>query len=101
MENQVDQATAVFDQYNEALKEQLPIFFEYCGEYMGPIAHNFYNIQMRIYGLFFESMEPIVSLEYFDIESDILERYEEKMGDVKSHVESLATLKGKRSGSGK
>ena len=101
MEDQVDQATALFDQYNDALKEQLPAFFEYCGEFMDPITYNFYNIQMRIYGLFYQSMEQIVSLGYFDFESDILERYREKIGDMQSHLESLDTLKGKRGSSGK
>ncbi|CAG8476822.1 7767_t:CDS:2 [Paraglomus occultum] len=100
LEDQLDKATAVFDQYNDALKEQIPIFFEYCGEYMEPITHYFYNTQMRIYALFYESMERIVSVEYFDLESDIVERYEEKIGDVKSHIESLATLTGRHGNSG-
>lgn len=92
-EDQLERATQEYDHYNEMLKKELPLFFEYRVEFIEPIFECFYHMQLRIYGLLFEQFEQLAELGYFDFESDIIDGFDKKIVDAKEQLEDITLFK--------
>ncbi|RHZ49707.1 hypothetical protein Glove_517g2 [Diversispora epigaea] len=95
LEEQFSRATQEYDHYNDLLKEELPIFFEYRSEFIEPVFETFYNIQLNIFTILLERLEQLIDNtgEYFDIETDIIEGYERKRVEVDPKIELLTVIK--------
>lgn len=102
-ENDVDQATQEYNQYNDLLKEELPKLFELEAEFIQPLFQSFYYMQLNVFYTLHEKMQG-VNIGYFDLTRDIEEAYESKRGDAKEKAEELTivhfkTTGGRRTGS--
>ncbi|CAG8602067.1 185_t:CDS:2, partial [Diversispora eburnea] len=95
LEEQFSRATQEYDHYNNLLKEELPLFFEYRSEFIEPVFENFYTIQLNVFTILFERLELLVDNtgEYFDIETDIIEGYERKREEIDPKIELLTVIK--------
>ncbi|CAG8714761.1 10087_t:CDS:2, partial [Cetraspora pellucida] len=92
-EDQLEHATQEYEHYNDMLKKELPLFFEYRVEFIEPIFECFYHMQLRIYGFLFEQFEQLAELGYFDFESDIIDCFEKKIADAKEQLEDITLIK--------
>lgn len=92
-ETLLEQATQEYEFYNELLKEELPKLFEYQARYIEPLFQTFYYIQLNVFYVLQEKMQPLKSLGYFDIGEDVISGYTAKKGDTAEQVEKLNIVK--------
>lgn len=92
-EEHLTKATEEYEHYNELVKKELPIFFEYRAHFIEPVVSNFYHLQVKIYRILYEKMERLISdTGYFDVQSDIVEHYKERKVEVNQQIETHLTL---------
>ncbi|CAG8505175.1 14566_t:CDS:2 [Acaulospora morrowiae] len=92
LEEQFDQATQDYEYYNDILKKELPLFFEYRVEFIEPVVESFYNIQLNIYGILLERFEQLVEIGYFDTESDLIRHFESRKEESHNLLEELTII---------
>lgn len=91
-ENTVEQSTQEFEYYNTLLKEELPILFDLETSFIQPLFQNFYYMQLNIYYTLYEKMKSI-NLSYFDLDTEIVEGFETKRGNIQEITEGLGIVK--------
>ncbi|KKZ64497.1 hypothetical protein EMCG_01376 [[Emmonsia] crescens] len=96
-ENDVEQATADFNYYNDLLKKELPQLFHLEAELIKPLFQSFYYMQLNVFYTLHEQMQGI-NIGYFDLTSDVEEAFERKRGDVKERAEELSIVHFKATG---
>ncbi|ESX01012.1 hypothetical protein KL918_002654 [Ogataea parapolymorpha] len=87
-ENDVAIAQQEFDYYNEMLKTELPILFQLEGEFIKPLFVSLYYMQLNVFYTLSSRMEEM-KIPYFDLNSDILEQFANKRGDVEERAEAI------------
>jgi amphiphysin len=90
-ENDADQATQEYNQYNDLLKEELPQLFTLEAEFIGPLFQSFYYMQLNVFYTLHERMQGI-NIGYFDLTKDVEEAYEAKRGDSREAAEALTIV---------
>ncbi|EEH23594.2 hypothetical protein PABG_05805 [Paracoccidioides brasiliensis Pb03] len=90
-ENDVEQATADFNFYNDLLKRELPQLFHLEAELIKPLFQSFYFMQLNIFYTLHEQMQGM-KIPYFDLTSDVEEAFDRKRGNVKERAEGLAIV---------
>ena len=96
-ENDVEQATMEYNNYNDLLKDELPKLFELEAEFIRPLFQSFYYMQLNVFYTLHEKMQGM-QIGYFDLTRDIEEAYEAKRGDVKDQAEDLTIVHFKTAG---
>ncbi|EEQ90877.1 BAR adaptor protein RVS167 [Blastomyces dermatitidis ER-3] len=96
-ENDVEQATAEFNYYNDLLKKELPQLFHLEAELIKPLFQSFYYMQLNVFYTLHEQMQGM-NIGYFDLTSDVEEAFELKRGDVKERTEELSIVHFKTTG---
>ncbi|EEH07019.1 BAR adaptor protein hob1 [Histoplasma capsulatum G186AR] len=96
-ENDVEQATADFNYYNDLLKKELPQLFYLEAELIKPLFQSFYYMQLNVFYTLHDQMQGI-NIGYFDLTSDVEEAFELKRGDVKERAEELSIVHFKATG---
>ncbi|PWY87493.1 BAR-domain-containing protein [Aspergillus heteromorphus CBS 117.55] len=96
-ENDVEQATQEYNNYNDLLKEELPKLFALEAEFIRPLFQSFYYMQLNVFYTLHEKMQGI-NIGYFDLTLDIEEAFEAKRGDVKERAEALTIVHFKTTG---
>ncbi|OUM53692.1 hypothetical protein BVG19_g2998 [[Candida] boidinii] len=87
-ENEVAIAQEEFDYYNEMLKTDLPVLFQLEGEFIKPLFVSLYYMQLNVFYTLSSKMEEM-KIPYFDLNSDILEAYRAKKGDVEERADAI------------
>jgi amphiphysin len=85
-------ATQEYEHYNDVLKKELPLFFDYMIQFIEPILESFYHIQLKIFEKSLRRMEKVVEKSDFDTDSPIVDLYDERVEDAKNQIESLTLL---------
>ncbi|OJD26730.1 hypothetical protein ACJ73_01885 [Blastomyces percursus] len=96
-ENDVEQATADFNYYNDLLKKELPQLFHLEAELIKPLFQSFYYMQLNVFYTLHEQMQGM-NIGYFDLTLDVEEAFELKRGDVKERAEELSIVHFKATG---
>jgi amphiphysin len=96
-ENALEVATQDYDYFNDMMKDELPQLFALEAEFIRPLFHNFYYMQLNIFYTLNEKMSTM-QIDYFDFTVDIEEQYEAKRGDVKERAEALSVVQFKGPG---
>lgn len=77
-----------YDYYNEMLKTQLPILFNLEAQFVQPLFVSFYYMQLNIFYSLYNRFQDM-KIPYFDLNSDIIEAYIAKKGNVEEQADSL------------
>lgn len=87
---QVDMETAQqeYDYYNDMLKEQLPILFSLEAQFVQPLFVSFYYMQLNIFYTLYNKFQDM-KIPYFDLNSDIIEAFIAKRGNIEEQTDSL------------
>ncbi|CAJ0649681.1 16381_t:CDS:2, partial [Entrophospora sp. SA101] len=85
-------ATQEYEYYNNLLKKELPLFFDYMIEFIEPVFESFYRIQIRIFRHSIKRLEKVVDKSDIDIDSSIVDSYDERVEDAKNQIQSLTLL---------
>ncbi|KAF9158084.1 hypothetical protein DFQ26_008001 [Actinomortierella ambigua] len=92
LESQLEVATADYQGLNGLLIEQLPGFFYYRTQLMEPIFYAFYYLQLRIFTILLDRIEPLSKTGYFDLTMDVLQGYEARKHDTAGVVDAVETI---------
>lgn len=84
-EADVSIAQEEYDYYNNMLKEELPILFQLEAQFVQPLFVSFYFMQLNIFYTLYNRFED-VKIPYFDLNTDILEAFQAKRGDIEDRV---------------
>ncbi|KIJ68786.1 hypothetical protein HYDPIDRAFT_107035 [Hydnomerulius pinastri MD-312] len=96
LEQDFEIATNEYDYINNSLKEDLPRFMQLSTQFIDPLFHSFYYMQLNIYYLFLEKMHSFAEGRY-DVTncpgSQIQSDYENNRTDAWSQIEDLNITK--------
>lgn len=85
---QMEVAQQEYDYYNDMLKTELPQLFEMEAEFVKPLFVSFYYMQLNIFYSLYNRMQDM-KIPYFDLDTDILEAYTAKRGNIEEQTDSL------------
>ncbi|KAG0232754.1 hypothetical protein BGW42_007914 [Actinomortierella wolfii] len=92
LESQLEVATADYQGLNGLLIEELPGFFYYRTQLIEPIFYAFYYLQLRVYTILLDRIEPLSKTGYFDLSMDVLQGYEARKQDTQGVIEAVETI---------
>lgn len=96
LEQDFEIATNEYDYINNTLKQEIPRFMQLATQFIDPLFHSFYYMQLNIYYLFLEKMNSFAEGRY-DVTSvpgsQIQSEYENNRGDAWRQVEDLNITK--------
>lgn len=78
---EVENAQEEYDYFNEMLKEDLPKLFQMQSDFIKPLFVSFYYMQLNIFYTLSSRMEEM-KIPYFDMNSDLIEAFNAKRGDI-------------------
>ncbi|QLQ78238.1 hypothetical protein HG537_0A04850 [Torulaspora globosa] len=85
---EMEVAQQEYDYYNEMLKTQLPVLFGLEAQFVQPLFVSFYYMQLNIFYTLYNRFQDI-KIPYFDLNSDILEAFQHKRGNVEEQCDAL------------
>lgn len=88
-EAEVQVAQQEFDYYNEMLKTDLPVLFQMQSDFIKPLFVSFYYMQLNIFYTLYTRMEEL-KIPYFDLNSDIVDAYMAKKGDIEQRADAIS-----------
>lgn len=77
-----------YDYYNEMMKEQLPVLFGLEAQFVQPLFVSFYYMQLNIFYTLYNKFQDM-KIPYFDLDSDIVEAFQYKRGNVEEQADAL------------
>jgi amphiphysin len=90
-------ATNEYDYINTALKQDLPRFMTLSTQFIDPLFHSFFYMQLNIFYILLEKMNSFAEETQIDISNipgnEITSNYEEQRSDAWSHIEELNITK--------
>ncbi|KAG0205813.1 hypothetical protein BGX33_007727 [Mortierella sp. NVP41] len=92
LESQLEVATADYEGLNNLLKEELPGYFWLRTQLMEPIFHSFFYLQLRIYNILLDRIDPLSKSGYYDLTMDVLGGYNARKDDITPTLESVEII---------
>ncbi|KAG0046034.1 hypothetical protein BGZ83_008761 [Gryganskiella cystojenkinii] len=92
IESQLEVATGDYEGLNNLLKEELPGYFWLRTQLMEPIFHSLYFLQLRIYSILLDRIDPLSRSGYYDLTIDVLGGYEARKDDITPTLESVEII---------
>ncbi|TFL06231.1 BAR-domain-containing protein [Pterulicium gracile] len=97
LEQDFELATNEYDYINSALKNDMPRFLTLTTQFIDPLFHSFYYMQLNVYYLMLEKIHSFGDESKYDVASapggQIQADYEEKRTDAWSQIEELGVVK--------
>ncbi|PWZ00514.1 BAR-domain-containing protein [Testicularia cyperi] len=96
-EQEYETAAADYEYYNNALKEELPRFFEMASRFMTPLFHSFYYMQLNVFYLTMERLQTFAQGKY-DLSNNSMsvveDSYMSQLTDAAERLEALSIRRG-------
>lgn len=97
VEQEYETAAADYEYYNNALKEELPRFFELASAFMTPLFHSFYYMQLNVFYLTMERLQGFAEGRY-DLSNNSIavveDTYMAQLTDAAEQLENLSIRRG-------
>ncbi|KAK0456797.1 hypothetical protein EV421DRAFT_1895995 [Armillaria borealis] len=97
LEQDFELATNEYDFINNALKTDLPRFMTLSTQFIDPLFHSFFYMQLNIFYLILEKMNTFAETAKYDISNvpgqQICDEYEQNRTDAWSQIEELGITK--------
>ncbi|CDS82184.1 related to RVS167-BAR adaptor protein [Sporisorium scitamineum] len=97
VEQEYETAAADYEYYNNALKEELPRFFELASAFMTPLFHSFYYMQLNVFYLTMERLQSFAEGKY-DLSNNSIavveDSYMAQLTDAADRLENLSIRRG-------
>ncbi|KAJ1027306.1 hypothetical protein NDA18_003315 [Ustilago nuda] len=97
VEQEYEAAAADYEYYNNALKEELPRFFELASKFMTPLFHSFYYMQLNVFYLKMERLQSFAQGKYDLTNNSIAvveDTYMSQLTDAAERLENLTIRRG-------
>ena len=85
---QLEVAQQEYDYYNDMLKNELPLLFQMEADFVKPLFVSFYYMQLNIFYTLYNRMQDM-KIPYFDLNSDIIEAFQAKRGNIEEQTDAL------------
>ncbi|KAG0202949.1 hypothetical protein BGX28_004702 [Mortierella sp. GBA30] len=92
LESQLEVATADYEGLNNLLKEELPGYFWLRTQLMEPIFHSFFFLQLRVYNILLDRIDPLSRSGYYDLTMDVVQGYDARKDDITPTLESVEII---------
>ncbi|CAO1638689.1 unnamed protein product [Sympodiomycopsis kandeliae] len=95
LEQEYEAVSSDYEYFNNALKEELPVFFEKVKALISPLFHSFYYMQLNVFYLTLDKVQNFSSGKY-DLSSNTIsveQRYAEMLSDAAERLEELSIRK--------
>ncbi|KAL0945539.1 hypothetical protein HGRIS_014701 [Hohenbuehelia grisea] len=97
LEQEFEIATNEYEYINSALKADLPRFMVLATQFIDPLFHSLYYMQLNIFYLMLEKLSTFAQENKYDVSNcpgaEITQGYEERRGDVAAQIEDLSIIK--------
>lgn len=96
-EQEYETAAADYEYYNNALKEELPRFFDMASRFMTPLFHSFYYMQLNVFYLTMERLQSFAQGKYDLTNNSIAvveDTYMAQLTDAAERLDALTIRKG-------
>ncbi|KAH8834904.1 hypothetical protein DL96DRAFT_1572208 [Flagelloscypha sp. PMI_526] len=97
LEQEFEQATQEYDFINTALKTDLPNFVAMTTQFIDPLFHSYYFMQLQIYYLLLEKLSSFAEENQYEVANmsgpQIQGEYEEKRTDAWAQIEEMNITK--------
>lgn len=97
VEQEYETAAADYEYYNNALKEELPRFFELASAFVTPLFHSFYYMQLNVFYLTMERLQSFAQGKY-DLTNNSIQLVEDtymsQLTDAADRLENLTIRRG-------
>ncbi|KIO19811.1 hypothetical protein M407DRAFT_246046 [Tulasnella calospora MUT 4182] len=95
LEQDFEQATSEYEMFNNALKTDLPRYMQLAAQFIDPLFHSFYYMQLNISYLMLEKLNYFCEKKYdtAGTTQDVVNAYEQRRGDAREQVEALGIAK--------
>ncbi|GAK63595.1 hob1p [Moesziomyces antarcticus] len=97
VEQEYETAAADYEYYNNALKEELPRFFDMASRFMTPLFHSFYYMQLNVFYLTMERLQTFAQGKYDLTNNSIAvveDTYMAQLTDAAERLENLTIRRG-------
>lgn len=88
METALDEATREYNNYNNLLKNELPIFLELRIQFIDPCFATFYQCQVRVYHILYEEFKRLAH-DRFDMKCSAINGFNSKYEDAAALFDQL------------
>ncbi|KAF8923116.1 hypothetical protein BGZ58_003324 [Dissophora ornata] len=92
LESQLEVATADYEGLNNLLKEELPGYFWLRTQLIEPVFYSFYYLQLRIYNILLDRIDPLSRSGYYDLTMDVIQGYDTRKADIAPTLESVEII---------
>lgn len=92
VEQDFEAATQDYEHHNNALKQELPRFFELSTAFITPLFQSFYFLQLQVLYTMLEKLQAFAGSKY-DLQGDAVATYESQIGDAAEQLEALTITK--------
>ncbi|KAI0932845.1 hypothetical protein AcW1_000150 [Taiwanofungus camphoratus] len=92
LEQDFDVASNEYDQINSTMKTELPRFLVQATQFLDPLFHSFFYMQLNVFYLLLEKLNGFAESGKYDVSvtgNQIAKEYEEKRSDAWQRLESL------------
>ncbi|KAF8330439.1 uncharacterized protein EI90DRAFT_3060751 [Cantharellus anzutake] len=91
LEQDFEQASADYELYNTNMKTDLPNFLVLATQFIDPLFHSFFYMQLNIFYLMLEKIQEFANGKYETTGTieDITENYEARRGDARETIEGM------------
>ncbi|KIY45270.1 BAR-domain-containing protein [Fistulina hepatica ATCC 64428] len=97
LEQDFEVATTEYEYMNNALKTDLPRFMTMATQFIDPLFHSFFYMQLQIYYLLLEKLTSFGEQAKFEVanmpSAQIIQDFESRRGDMAAQVEQLDICK--------
>jgi len=91
LEQDFEVASNEYEAINNAMKTELPQFMMYATQFIEPLFHSFYYMQLNVFYLMLEKLNGFAEGKY-DVTvhgQDLVDDYEAKRGDIREQIEAF------------
>ncbi|KAG8926158.1 hypothetical protein FRC02_009174 [Tulasnella sp. 418] len=91
LEQDFERSVNEYETFNNALKADLPRFLTLATQFIDPLFHSFYYMQLNIFYLMMEKLQGFAEKKYTtgSTSEDVVAEYHEKRGDTLDRLEAL------------
>jgi len=95
LEQEYEVASNEYEHYNNMLKTEMPQFMVFATQFIDPLFHSFYYMQLNIFYIMVEKLQGFTSGKYTVPENtqQTLDEYHERRGESQEQVEDLGITK--------
>ncbi|KAF8525245.1 BAR-domain-containing protein [Hysterangium stoloniferum] len=95
LEQEYEVASNEYEHYNNMLKTEMPQFMVLATQFIDPLFHSFYYMQLNIFYIMVEKLQGFADGKYTVPENtqQMLDEYHERLGESQEQVEGLGITK--------